>query len=161
MDINDLQSRLDRIIQNRGDELDDAPDELLPQPVPQSDDLRERLAYIMLLNQLDDADRSEKERVERKLEERSRREAIDEINSMYPPMTSEPPVRRGRIETGPLIPGRRYAMPGTIPYALQGLPGDVSSRINAILPSYRRDPHRDHAATRIQSRIRTRRQRRK
>ena len=61
MDINDLQSRLDRIIQNRGDELDDAPDELLPQPVPQSDDLRERLAYIMLLNQLDDADRSEKE----------------------------------------------------------------------------------------------------
>ena len=56
---------------------------------------------------------------------------------------------------------RPYALPGTIPYELQGLPGDVSSRINDFLPSHRRDPRRDRAARRIQSRVRTRRQRKK
>ena len=167
MDVNDLQARMDRLL--AGDVIDDVPDEpsgnyvRMPQPVHQPDDLEERLAYIMLLNELDDADRREEERVERELdiERRSRRQAIREIDSMYPPMTSEPPVRRGRIETGPLMPGRRYAMPGTIPYELQELPGDVSSRINDRLPSHRRDPRRDRAARRIQSRVRTRRQRKK
>ena len=167
MDVNDLQARMDRLL--AGDVIDDVPDEpsgnyvRMPQPVHQPDDLEERLAYIMLLNELDDADRREEERVERELdiERRSRRQAIREIDSMYPPMTSEPPVRRGRIETGPLMPGRRYTMPGTIPYELQGLPGDVSSRINDFLPSHRRDPRRDRAARRIQSRVRTRRQRKK
>jgi len=113
----------------------------------------------MLLNELDDADRREEERVDR--EGRSRRHAIREIDSMYPPMTSEPPMRRGRIETGPLMPGRRYTMPGTIPYELQRLPLELSSRINDHLPSHRRDPRRDRAARRIQSRVRTRRQRKK
>ena len=167
MDVNDLQARMDRLL--AGDVIDDVPDEpsgnyvRMPQPVHQPDDLEERLAYIMLLNELDDADRREEERVERELdiERRSRRQAIREIDSMYPPMTSEPSIRRGRIETGPLMPGRRYTMPGTIPYELQGLPGDVSSRINDFLPSHRRDPRRDRAARRIQSRVRTRRQRKK
>ena len=117
MDVNDLQARMDRLL--AGDVIDDVPDEpsgnyvRMPQPVHQPDDLEERLAYIILLNELDDADRREEERVERELdiERRSRRQAIREIDSMYPPMTSEPPVRRGRIETGPLMPGRRYAMP--------------------------------------------------
>ena len=165
MDVNDLQARMDRLL--AGDVIDDVPDEpsgnyvRMPQPVHQPDDLEERLAYIMLLNQLDDADRREEERVERELEERSRSEAIREINSMYPPMTAEPPVRRGRIETGSLIPGRRYTMPGTIPYELQRLPLELSSRINDRLPSHRRDPRRDRAARHIQSRVRTRRQRKK
>lgn len=156
MDVSDLQSRMDRIL--LGDELNDVPDEpYLPPPVHQPDDLEERLAYIMLLNQLDDADRREEERVE----ERSRRDAIREINSMYPPMTSEPPMRRGRIETGSLMPARRYTMQGTIPYELQRLPIELSSRIRDHLPSHRRDPRRDRAARRIQNKIRTRRQRRR
>ena len=167
MDVNDLQARMDRLL--AGDVIDDVPDEpsgnyvRMPQPVHQPDDLEERLAYIMLLNELDDADRREEERVERELdiERRSRRQAIREIDSMYPPMTSEPPVRRGRIETGPLMPGRRYTMPGTIPYELQKLPLELSSRINDRLPTHRRDPRRDRAARRIQSRVRTRRQRKK
>jgi len=161
MDVSDLQARLNGIIQVRGDELDDAPDEPdLPRPVRQPDDLDERLAYIMLLNQLDDAD-TQREEEQRELEGRSRRQAIREIDSMYPPMTSEPPVRRGRIETGSLIPGRRHAMPGTIPYELQRLPLELSSRISGHLPSHRRDPRRDRAARHIQSRVRTRRQRKK
>ena len=168
MDVNDLQARMDRLL--AGDVIDDVPDEpsgnyamMHTPPVHQPDDLEERLAYIMLLNELDDADRREEERVERELdiERRSRRQAIREIDSMYPPMTSEPPVRRERIETGSLIPGRRYTMPGTIPYELQRLPGDISSRINDRLPSHRRDPRRDRAARRIQSRVRTRIQRKK
>ena len=160
MDVDDLQARMDRILQVRGDELDDAPEDPFPHPRhDEDDDLEERLAYIMLLNELDDADRREEERLER--EERSRRQAIREIDSMYPPMTAEPPVRRGRIETGPLIQGRRYTMPGTIPYELQRLPLELSSRISDHIPSHRRDPRRDRAATRIQSRVRTRRQRKK
>ena len=156
MDVSDLQSRMDRIL--LGDELNDVPDEpYLPPPVHQPDDLEERLAYIILLNQLDDADRREEER----LQERSRRDAIREINSMYPPMTSEPPMRRGRIETGSLMPARRYTMQGTIPYELQRLPIELSSRINDNIPSHRRDPRRDRAARRIQNKIRTRRQRRR
>jgi len=160
MDVSDLQSRMDRIIQVRGDELDDAPeDPFPPQRQDEDDDLDKRLAYIMLLNELDDAD-AQREEEQRELEGRSRRDAIREIHSRYPPMTSEPPVRR-RIETGPLMPGRRHAMPGTIPYELQRLPLELSSRISGHLPSHRRDPRRDRAATRIQSRVRTRRQRKK
>ena len=165
MDVNDLQARMDRLLV--GDVIDDVPDEpsgnfaMMPPPVHQPDDLEERLAYIMLLNELDDADRREEERVERELEERSRRDAIREIDSMYPPMTSKPPIRRGRIETGSLMPGRRYAMPETIPYELQRLPLELSSRINDRLPSHRRDPRRDRAARRIQSSVRTRRQRKR
>ena len=164
MDVNDLQARMDRLLV--GDVIDDVPDEpsgnyaMMP-PVHQPDDLENRLAHIMLLNELDDADRREEERVDRELEGRSRRHAIREIDSMYPPMTAEPPIRRGRIETGSLIPGRRYAMPETIPYELQRLPLELSSRINDHLPSHRRDPRRNRAARRIQSRVRTRRQRKK
>ena len=165
MDVSDLQARMDRLLV--GDVIDDVPEEpsgnfaMMPPPSPvhQADDLEERLAYIILLNELDEADRRERSR--RELEERSRREALDEMNTMYPPMTAERPMTRGRIRTGRLMPGRRYAMPGTIPYELQGLPGDVSSRINDYLPSHRRDPRRDRAARRIQSRVRTRRQRKK
>ena len=90
MDVDDLQSRMNRLLV--GDVIDDVPDEPSgnyammqpPQPVHQPDDLEERLAYIMLLNELDDADRREEERVERELdiERRSRREAIREIDNM-------------------------------------------------------------------------------
>ena len=164
MDVDDLQARMDRLL--AGDVIDDVPDEpsgnfTMRPPVHQPDDLEERLAYIMLLNELDDADRREEERVDRELEERSRRDAIREMNTMYPPMTSEPPMRRGRIETGSLMPGRRYAMPETIPYELQRLPLELSSRINDNLPSHRRDPRRDRAARRIQNKTRTRRQRKR
>lgn len=160
MDVSDLQSRMDRIL--LGDELDDAPEDPFPHQRQDEDyDLEERLAYIMLLNQLDDADRREEERIERELEERSRRDAIREMNTMYPPMTSEPPMRRGRIETGSLMPARRYTMQGTIPYELQRLPLELSSRINDNLPSHRRDPRRDRAARHIQNKTRTRRQRRR
>ena len=175
MDVSDLEARLNRIL--LGYELEDAPED--PHPPPrtyQDDDLERRLQILIRDNEADRRERaarriqsrvrtrrerSRRERSRRELEERSRREALDEIDSMYPPMTSDPPVRRGRIETGPLIPARRYTMPGTIPYELQGLPGDVSSRINDYLPSHRRDPRRDRAARRIQSRVRTRRQRKK
>ena len=59
MDVNDLQARMDRLL--AGDVIDDVPDEpsgnyvRMPQPVHQPDDLEERLAYIILLNQLDEA----------------------------------------------------------------------------------------------------------
>ena len=160
--VGDLEARLNRLL--LANELDDAPEDPFPPPRTQVDnDLERRLQLLMQDNEADRREpprRETEERSQRELEERSRREALDEINRMYPPMTSDRPITRGRIKTGSLMPGRRYAMPGTIPYELQGLPGDVSSRINDFLPSHRRDPRRDRAARRIQSRVRTRRQRR-
>ena len=152
--VGDLEARLNRLL--LANELDDAPEDPFPPPRTQVDnDLERRLQLLMQDNEADRRERSRRE-----LEERSRREARRVIHSMYPPMTSEPPVRQGRIETGPLISGRRYTMPGTIPYELQRLPLELSSRIRDHLPSHRRDPRRDRAARRIQSRVRTRRQRR-
>lgn len=177
--MDDLEERFNQLQQRR--DLEDAPDEPYMMVVPQDDDLTRRYNellvhqyYDTLNRELDRIDNENnirertakhlqktfrKRRTKRRERERlesSRRDAIRELEELYPPMTSNRPTR-SRIETGSLMPGRRSMMPNTVPHELHAMPTDIMT----LLEDSVRNIHRSNAARRIQANTRMRQQRRR
>jgi hypothetical protein len=177
--MDDLEERFNQLQQRR--DLEDAPDEPYMRVVPQDDELTRRYNQLLVQQYYDTLNREldridnennirertakhlqktfRKRRTKRRERERlesSRRDAIRELEELYPPMTSTQPTR-SRIETGSLMPGRRSMMPNTIPHELHTMPTDIMT----LLEDSVRNIHRSNAARRIQANTRMRQQRRR